>query len=207
MDDTLVAFTGWYSAYGYWVLFLCVLLENAGLPLPGEVALLAAGYLASPFSGGRLSIGVVFGVAFVAAVVGDNLGYWAGRSLARRQLLRGKRFLLLTPARLRRAESYFARYGAGTIFLARFVAVLRITAGPAAGVAGMPWWRFTAANAMGALVWAAGVGMAGYYIGPAWDTLRRDLGWGGWALMGLVALAVVCWSISARFRTPSREEV
>jgi membrane-associated protein len=206
VDDALVTFAGWYAAYGYWVLFLGVMLENAGVPLPGETALLAAAYLANPCSGGGLSIGTVIGVAFVAAVTGDNLGYWAGRSLARARLRRGDRFLVLTPARLKRAEGYFARYGAMTVFVARFVTFLRITAGPSAGVSGMGWWRFTAANAAGALVWAAAVGAVGYYAGAAWNVLRRDLGWTGWALLGLAALAVVGWSISARFRYRSGPE-
>src|SRR5207249_5013676 len=125
----------YYAEYGYWVLFLGVMLENAGIPVPGETALLAAGYLASPDGGARLHIWAVIGVAVVAAVIGDNVGYWLGRTLARPRLARGRGFLFLTPRRLELAERYFHKYGAETVFFARFVAVLRIVAGPAAGAA------------------------------------------------------------------------
>src|SRR5439155_16524000 len=129
------------------------------IPLPGETALLVAGYLCSAAGEHRLRLELVILVSFLGAVTGDNLGYWLGRRLARPRLAAGKRFLFLTPERFLRAEAYFDRYGAATVFFGRWVALLRIAAGPAAGAAGMPWWRFLIANGAGAGVWATGIAL------------------------------------------------
>jgi len=192
MSDLMQTFLELYAAIGYWALFFGVLLENAGLPLPGETALLIASYLASPEGGGRLNVWAVAGIAFVAAVIGDNAGYWLGRVLARRRLDRGQRFLFLTPARFLRAERYFARFGSATVFFGRFVALLRIAAGPAAGAAGMPWYRFVVANVAGAALWVGTITAIGYYFGAAWEAAQRWLGRGAWAAAGAVVLA---WAI------------
>jgi membrane-associated protein len=188
-----------FAVHGYWVLAVTVLLESAGVPLPGETAVLAAGYLTSPDGGERFHVWAVIAVAFVAAVVGDNLGFWLGREFARPRLAAGRRFLLLTPARLELAERYFTRYGAATVFIARFVAILRMTAGPAAGVSGMPWPKFLAANAAGALAWAASMAMLGHWCGHAWEALRRWVGRGAWAVAGVALLAFVIWWAYAKF--------
>src|SRR5437762_10194832 len=101
MPQAFETFTEWYVAYGYPVLFLEVLLENAGVPVPGEVAVLVASFLASPAGGAHFSLGLVIALAFAAAVLGDNLGFWLGRRLAHPRLRRGQGFLLLTPQALR----------------------------------------------------------------------------------------------------------
>lgn len=193
MPESLQMFADLYGAHGYWVLFLGVMLESAGVPLPGETALLAAAFLSSPEAGGRLHLEWVIVVATVAAIIGDNVGYWVGRDLARARIMQGKRFLFITPGRVLRAEAYFVRYGALTVFFGRFVALLRIMAGPAAGVAGMEWRRFFLANATGAVVWATAIGLLGYYAGGAWDALHHWLGRGAWAMAGVLALVVVGW--------------
>jgi membrane protein DedA with SNARE-associated domain len=188
------------TAHGYWILGIAILLENAGLPVPGETALLAAGYLSSPAGGLRFQLWAVIGVAAAAAVVGDNLGYWLGRRFARPRLTAGRRFLLLTPDRMARAEAYFARYGAATVFFARFVALLRMIAGPAAGAAGMPWRRFLAANAAGAFTWAVTIAGLGHAFGHAWEALRQWLGWAAWAVAGVLVLALAGWWAVSKLR-------
>src|SRR5262249_49191910 len=114
--------------YGYPVLFAGVMLENAGLPVPGETAVLLGGFLASEGEGrARLfDIRIVILGTIVAAVVGDNLGFWLGRKWARPRLQNGRRFLFLTPLALQMAEGYFRRYGGWTIFVARFITGLRV---------------------------------------------------------------------------------
>jgi membrane-associated protein len=179
-----------YAAYGYSVLFLGVLLENAGVPVPGETAVLIASFLASPAGGAHFHLGGVIVVTCAAAILGDNLGYWLGRELARPRLRRGRGFLFLTPRRLQTVEDYFARYGNWTIFAARFIAGLRVVAAPAAGIAGMHWPRFFVANASGALVWAVTVSLLGYSFGRSWELLHHWLNWGAWLILGGVLLAV-----------------
>ena len=189
MQNAFDAFVAWYGVYGYPVLFLGVLLENAGVPVPGETAVLVGGFLASPAGGGRFRLGWVIAVACAAAVAGDNLGYWLGRALARPRLSSGRRFLFLTPERFRKVEGYFVRYGAWTVFAARFITGLRVVAAPAAGIAGMHWPRFFLANAAGALAWAVGVSLLGYFCGRSWGLLHHWLNWGVWIVLG--GLAVV----------------
>jgi membrane protein DedA with SNARE-associated domain len=191
MGPAFETFTEWYAAYGYPVLFLGVLLENAGIPVPGEAATLVAGFLASPAGGARLNLGLVIPVAFAAAVLGDNVGFWLGRRLARPRLQRGQGFLLLTPQVMRTAEGYFAHYGTWSVFLGRFVTGLRVVVGPAAGTAGMPWSRFFPANAAGALAWASAVGLLGYFFGRSWQLLHHWLSWGSWIMLGVAGLAAV----------------
>ncbi|CAN5552019.1 DedA family protein [soil metagenome] len=196
--DTL---TGLPALYGYALLFFCVMLENAGIPLPGETTLVAAGYLASAVANYHLSLGLVIFAAFTGAVIGDNVGYWVGRTFAKRRLSEGRRFLFLTPERLKKTETYFEKYGVMTVFFGRFIALLRIAAGPAAGVAGMSWRRFFIANAAGAAVWAAIFGVLGYVVGPAWEEIHRWLGRGAWAIAGLAVLIIIAWHFLPYFRS------
>src|SRR5438445_6401182 len=99
------------QTYGYPVLFGGVLLENAGIPVPGETAVLLAGFLSSEPGGSYFSLPLVIIVTLVAAVIGDNVGFWLGHRWARPRLQNGRRFLFLTPKALRLAEGYFERYG------------------------------------------------------------------------------------------------
>ena len=189
MPEGIPAVLERYLDYGYPVLFAGVLLENAGIPVPGETVLLAAGFLSSPVGGGHFNVLAVIAVATVAAVIGDNLGYWLGRELARPRLRAGRRFLFLTPRGLQVAEGYFASYGVWTVFFARFVTGLRVVGALAAGTAGMPWGRFLAANAAGALSWATAMALVGYFFGHSWHLLHEWLTRGG--LIALVCVAVV----------------
>src|SRR5207248_1276094 len=105
-------------------------------------AVLVAGFLASPAGGSRFNLLGVILVTIVAAVLGDNLGFWLGHRFARPRLGKGGRFLFLTPETLRMAEGYFARYGVWTVFVARFITGLRVVCALAAGTAGMSWPHF-----------------------------------------------------------------
>jgi membrane protein DedA with SNARE-associated domain len=175
------------ATYGYPVLFAGVLLENAGVPLPGETAVLAAGFLASR---GIFHIYWVIGLTFVAAVIGDNVGFWLGHRWGRKRLQQGRWFLFLTPKALQLAEGYFQRYGVWTIFFARFISGLRVVGALAAGTAGMPWLRFLLANAGGALAWAVTMSLLGYFFGHSAEALHHLLGAGGLIILGVVVVLV-----------------
>jgi membrane protein DedA with SNARE-associated domain len=205
MRGAFEQFLEWYAAYGYPVLFLGVLLESAGVPVPGETAVLVASFLASPAGGEHFHLGWVIVLTGAAAILGDNLGYWLGRRLARPRLRGGRGFLFLTPQRFQKVEDYFARYGAWTVFGARFVAGLRVAAAPAAGAAGMHWPRFLAANAAGGLAWAVTVSLLGYFFGRSWELLHHWLHWGAWAIPAAVLLALglrYLWRVRSRHSEP-----
>jgi membrane-associated protein len=206
MQDLAQTFLAWYQAYGYPVLFLGVLLENAGFPVPGETAVLIAAFLASPESGGGFNLGLVILLATLAAVLGDNIGYWLGRRVARPFLHRGQGFLFLTPPRLQAAENYFHRYGVWTVLVARFILGLRVVAALAAGVADMHWPRFFLANATGALLWATCMSLLGYYFGRHWHTLEKYLGWGAWVLLGAVVVLVFLVQLWSHLPRGRRQE-
>ncbi len=152
------------QTYGLFVLFVLVALESGGLPLPGETALIAASVLASQ---GHFDIAAVIAVAAAAAILGDNGGYWVGRTGGRTLLSRWRRVERFAERVLPPAERFFARHGGKTVFLGRFVAVLRVTAAWMAGISRMPWWRFFAWNAAGGIVWATLVGLVTFYVGRA----------------------------------------
>jgi membrane protein DedA with SNARE-associated domain len=200
MGNAFQMFADAYAAYGYPILFLGVMLENLGLPVPGETAVLAAGFLSSPAGGLHLHLAMVIPITFVAAVLGDNLSFWIGRRVARPRLKRGQSLLLLNAESLAWAEGYFARYGIWTVFFGRFVTGLRVIGAMAAGVAGMPWRRFVFADAAGALVWAVTISLLGYFFGQSWHLVHRWLGWGGVAAVVIVLAVIAVWYFGGRAR-------
>jgi membrane protein DedA with SNARE-associated domain len=181
--------SGLVHHYGLIALFLIVMLESGGVPLPGETALVAAGVFASQ---GDLNIVEVIAVAAAAAIIGDNTGYWIGRTGGRKLLERWKLLSRWTEGVLPWAEGFFHRHGAKTIFIGRFFSVLRVTAAWMAGVSRMPWMKFLFWNAAGGICWAALVGLVAYYLGhAAADAINRYGLIGGAALVVLAALALV----------------
>jgi membrane protein DedA with SNARE-associated domain len=150
--------------YGLLFLFGIVCLESAGLWLPGETALIAAGVYASK---GHLSITGVIAVAAVAAIIGDNIGYWLGREGGRRLLMRYALLRRFSERVLPPAERFFERHGGKAVFLARFFGGVRVTGAWMAGITRMTWWRFLFWNAAGGIVWAVAVGLIAYYAGKA----------------------------------------
>jgi membrane-associated protein len=159
--------------YGYWAIAVALLIENAGIPVPGETVLLLASFLA--FSEHELQLSWIILVGTVAATLGDNLGYAIGFRGGRPVLERYREWLRLCPASLERGDRLFARYGAVTVFFARFVFGLRILAGPLAGVLRMPWKKFLMFNFLGALVWVTMIASVGYLFGRHWARLVQNL--------------------------------
>ena len=177
------------SQYGYPIVFLGVLLENAGVPVPGETILLAAGFLAHQ---GLFSLPWVIGLAVVAAILGDNVGYWIGRIGGRPLAERYGSLVGLTRTRLITLDAFFARHGAKTVFFARFITGVRVFAALFAGISRLPWRWFLLYNAAGALTWASAVGLAGALFGQSWDLLHRWIGRAGLFAVGvIVAVALV----------------
>jgi membrane protein DedA with SNARE-associated domain len=187
VGESFQALAGWLSHYGYPILFLVVFAESAGLPVPGETAVLTASVLAGR-PGSPLEIGWVIVVAVVAAVLGDNLGFEIGRRWARERLAQGKRFLFLTPKALQVVEGYFDRYGTLTVFFSRFVAGLRVVCALAAGTSRMAWLRFFLANVGGAIAWAVTMSLLGYFFGQSLELLHKWLGRGALILVACIVV-------------------
>jgi membrane-associated protein len=157
------------ARHGYWVVGLTLLLENAGLPVPGESVLLFASFLA--YSRHELQMPWIVLVAIAAATFGDNLGFFIGDRGGHFFLARYQSALHIPQATIDRGERLFAQYGAATIFFARFLFGLRVIAGPLAGVLRMPWKRFALFNALGATLWVLVISAIGYRFGKHWDQL------------------------------------
>jgi undecaprenyl-diphosphatase len=151
------------SQIGYAALAGFVFAESAGVPVPGETALIAAGLLAGT---GHLSLPIVIAVAAGAAMLGDNLGYVLGRRGGRKLLLRDGRFAHHRRKAVEAGDRFFARYGAKTVFFGRWVTGVRVVAAVMAGATAMPWRRFVVYNALGAVAWAATVAGFAAIAGP-----------------------------------------
>jgi len=159
--------------YGYWAVGGALLLENAGIPVPGETILLLASFLA--YSEHDLQLPWIMVVGTIAATLGDNLGFALGYRGGRPLLARYRSMFRIQKSTIERGEQLFARYGALTIFFARFVFGMRIIAGPLAGVLRMPWRKFAVFNFLGAAVWVSVISTVGYFFGRHWDKLERGM--------------------------------
>jgi membrane protein DedA with SNARE-associated domain len=148
--------------YGYWAVFFGISLENAGIPLPGETLTLVGGFLAGE---GELDYWIVLLCATGGAILGDNFGYWIGRWGGFPLLLRVGRLLRISQEQLERLRDQFGRNAAKAVFLGRFVALLRIFAGPLAGISDMPYGKFFICNAAGAGVWASVMVSLSFFVG------------------------------------------
>ena len=182
--------------YGLVLLFVLIAMESAGVPLPGETALITAGVLAAR---GDMDIVEVIVVAAAAAIIGDNVGYWVGRLGGRRLLERWEPLERHAGRVLPWSERFFKRHGAKTIFLGRFFAVLRVTAAWLAGISRMHWWRFFLWNAAGGICWAVLVGLVSYYLGrAAAEAINRYGLIAGVAIVALVVLGALVFRFIRR---------
>ena len=176
------------NTWGYGVVFAAMVLESAGLPLPGETVTLLGGYAAGS---GHLNLAGVIAAASSGAMVGDSIGYWVGRRAGWPLLLRVGRVLRQSPEQMETLRIQFLNHAGKSVLLGRFVAVLRVVAGPMAGAVGMPYARFLVFNCTGALLWATTmVSLA--WLGGRWIPFQRmvegvlEFGIGALVLVALI---------------------
>jgi membrane protein DedA with SNARE-associated domain len=182
---------------GYPLLFVLVMAESGGLPIPGETALITAGVLASR---GKLQIEWVIVTAAAAAIVGDNIGYLIGRKGGRWLLERPGRFQRQRLEVLQTGEPFFERHGSKAVFFGRFLLGLRVWASWLAGATRMHWRTFVAWNALGGITWATGIGLLAYFLGNSAGNAIETFG-----IYGLVALLVAVVSAIVLHRRAHRE--
>ena len=194
------------SVIGYPAVILFIMIESSGIPFPGETMLLLASFFAATSS--RLAIPLVIACAALGAILGDNLGYLAGRTGGRALALRYGKYVFLKPHHLDYAEKFFEKHGDKTVFFGRFVAILRAWSAFLAGVNHMPWRKFLIFNAAGGIIWAIVYGTLGYVAGrffhdnfAAVERIARALGWVG---AGIVVVFAVTAFILFRLRRRTR---
>jgi membrane protein DedA with SNARE-associated domain len=193
----VVNWTAIVDAVGYPSAGLGILIESAGVPFPGETLLLAAAAWAAAR---HHSIVLVIFFGFAGATAGADIGYLLGYRGGRPFVERFGAILHIRPEHLARAELFFARHGDKAIITARFVLGLRTWASMLAGMSRMPFWRFQIFSAIGGLLWAALIGIAGYVLGsnlPLLETIIRDIGIGGLTVLLLILLVVVVVEVRA----------
>ena len=184
---------------GYPLLFLIVMSESSGLPVPGETGLITAAVLASQ---GNLKIAPVIALAAAGAIVGDNIGYLIGR--------KGGRWLLERPGAFHRqrrevlevGEPFFERHGPKAVFFGRFLLGLRVWASWLAGATRMHWRSFVIWNALGGIVWATAIGLIAYFLGHSAGNAIEAFGLYG---LAAVLLAIVTGLVMHRRARRRRE--
>jgi membrane protein DedA with SNARE-associated domain len=158
---------GWIEhliqGYGLWVLFIVVMLECLGIPMPGEIALIATGLYAG--STHRFDVILIVGVAATAAIIGNNIGYLIGRSVGVPLIVRYGRYIRQTNRVSKLANICFLQHGGKIVFFGRFIAILRTYSAILAGINLMAWPHFLIMNALGGLCWASLFGLGAYFLG------------------------------------------
>ncbi|MFD5162592.1 DedA family protein [Streptomyces hawaiiensis] len=170
----------------YALVGLVIGLESLGIPLPGEIILVSSALLASQT--GQIDPVVLGASATAGAIIGDSIGYAIGRKGGRPLLAwLGKKFPKhFSEGHIATAERSFEKWGMWAVFFGRFVALLRIFAGPLAGVLRMPYWKFAIANVLGGILWAGGTTAVIYYVGVVAESWLKRFSW-----LGLVAAVLV----------------
>ena len=173
---------------GYPAVILFIMIESSGIPFPGETMLLLASFTAG-LPGSHLSIFWVIVACSFGAILGDNLGYLAGRYGGRPFALRFGKYFFLKEHHLAHAEAFFVRHGDKTVFFGRFVAILRAWAAFLAGVNRMRWSKFLLYNAAGGICWATLMGLLAYYAGRVLGNFSKVESLG--QVLGFIGLAIV----------------
>lgn len=169
--------------YGYWGLFLLIVLESTAVPIPSLLVMPFAGYLAAR---GTFSLPLILVINGVGAATGSMLSYWFGAAGGTPLLLRWGRFLRIKQADLDRTHAYFERHGSGTIFVARFLPVIRHVISIPAGIARMPVPKFLTLTVAGAMCWGGGLMVVGYELGDNWKTVVET-----WHKVDLIVAGVI----------------
>jgi len=199
----LNSLTGPLDHYGYWAIALLLLLENIGVPVvPGEFAMISGAIFAGTGRAG-LNIVVVAVVAFVASVVGAEIGYLVGRFAGRELILHYGKYIMIKPHHLDRAEAIVDRYGGIVVVIARFIVGLREAIGIIAGITQMRWLTFTIFNVIGAAIWVATWVTIGDVAGDHIDTVYADINRYSLYVFSALVVAVaayIAWRVIRRRR-------
>lgn len=175
--------------YGLIAIFIVILLESAGIPMPGETMLITGAIFAGTGKGSNIF--AVVGVAAAAAIIGDNIGFWVGRKWGLKLLIRYGHYVYLDERKLKLGQYLFLRHGGKIVFFGRFVALLRTFAAVLAGANNYDAKSFLFFNATGGIVWASVFGFLGYMFGMRIEDFLGPIGIG--ALIIVVVTGFIGW--------------
>jgi membrane protein DedA with SNARE-associated domain len=187
LDPIVNAGTDFISSTGLPAVFVLMALESACLPVPSEAIMLFAG---SSVAAGELSL---FGVV-VAGVLGNLVGSWAAYAVGyygRIDLLEKNRLIHVSPRHLKWADDWFQRYGAATVFFSRMLPIVRTFISLPAGVAKMPFWRFTVLTLLGCIPWVLMLALVGEAVGENWEEWREHLHYLDYAVLAAILAGVI----------------
>jgi membrane protein DedA with SNARE-associated domain len=186
--------TEFIGSAGVVAVFLLMTLESACIPIPSEAIMLFAGFAVSK---GELTL---FGIV-AAGVLGNLVGSWISYAVGyygRLDLLEKNRFIHINPHHLQRADDWFERYGAVTVFFSRMLPLLRTFISLPAGVARMPFWRFTAYTLAGCIPWVLALALLGKGVGSNWEHWRHNIGYLDYVIVAAVVVGVIYWLVRRR---------
>jgi len=195
--------TRWIGDYGALAVFLLMVAESACIPVPSEAIMVYGGFLVSQ---GKAGLGAIIVAGVAGNLVGSLIAYWVGRVKGREWVLRWH-WLHVTPARLDRADRWFARWGELAVLIGRLLPVVRTFISLPAGIARMPVWRFTILTFIGCVPWVIALTLAGRAVGDNWEQLQHHLRWLDYAIV-LAVVAGIVWLVvrSRRRRRAARDE-
>ena len=189
--------------WGYLVLFLAAFLESAafmGFLVPGETVVILSGFLAFQ---GYLKLGDCMVIIALGAVLGDTVGYGIGKTVGRGYFERHKRLLFLKESHIQKTDQYFRKHGGKTVFLGRFVGLLRAMVPFTAGISKMPYGKFFTYNIAGGICWAVTFTLLGYFFGQSWQLIEK---WSGRAGLFVFFIILVVAGFTYLYRKSIRRQ-
>ncbi len=193
MADTIFqTLSEFFARYGYWVIFFGVMLENGGVPVPGETVLLFAGFLAHQ---GQINLERAILTGIAGATIGDSLGYCLGRFGGKALIEKYRQRLGFFARHFDRAEKYYLKHGQWAVFVARFITGLRMFSGIFAGSFKMSYLRFLIFDFSGAVIWTTVICSVGFFFGSNWDRVVHLVKEFNWIILSLLGIGIVIVAI------------
>ena len=184
------------GAYGVWAVFILMILESACIPVPSEAIMVFGGFLAGQ---GKVSFWAVVVAGVAGNVIGSWIAWWVGREKGRDWALRW-RWLHITPERLDAADRWFGKYGSWAVLISRCLPIIRTFISLPAGVARMPFWKFTTLTVIGCIPWCLLLAYAGMAVGDNWESLQKQLHWFDYAVAVMILAGIVWMFVRYRRR-------
>lgn len=184
------------GSYGAWAVFLLMILESACIPVPSEAIMVFGGFLAGQ---GKVAFWAVVVAGVGGNLIGSWIAYWVGATKGREWALRWH-WLHITPARLDAADRWFAKYGDWAVLISRCLPIIRTFISLPAGVARMPFWRFSVLTLIGCIPWCLMLAYAGLAVGDNWESLQKQLHWFDYAVAAAILVALVWLAVRYRRR-------